>query len=345
MDFASLRDNKNKSGELRNKPMRIPMVRLIAILSFIAMTGPKALAIDPLPRPIDQITPGTLVSLASPVTNQGLSGGQKSSAGQPGNTTMALDVSKRWNQLILFSATDLRHGDVDAVTATIRDSATKTNLVVMATIAKGQSNRKPRFELAELGVGYSTDVSGQQKIVTGETVDQLGGSLGFIAKQVLKKNQAAMVQVKVVAESRTLQLFDAPTIFLVNGSHQRCLTRHLIWIDPNTGAGAMLIWLIRPTDKNANPNLSNSGFKCLNTPMRLVRFGVVEKRGIHVDGNEFTFGIPSEMAFALVDLPPGTKIAWTEPAKAVAGKSVYRDTDIDELSKALNQAINQSIGR
>lgn len=335
-------DEPQRLSAANKFPARAPSVWLTAIFCIV-LVSPTAWSDKPLPRSIDQISPGTLIQTTRKTKTA--SGVQGVNSDQGADAPSKIDFTKRWNQLILFAVTDLAHGDVDSVSETIRDAATKSNLVIQATISKKVANGKPEFELADLGVGYSIDINGRQTIVTGETVGQLGGSLGFIAKQVLKKNQAAMSDVKVVAETRTLQVFDAPSIFLINGSHERCFTRHLIWIDPKTGVGAMLIWIIKKGDSNSNRQAPVSNHECLNIPMRLIRLGVVEKRGIHVDGNEFTLGIPSDMAFALVDLTPGTNIAWTAAAKQIAGKPVYNAADVAGLSSALNQAISQTLGR
>lgn len=252
----------------------------------------------------------------------------------------SLSDATRWNQLILLAKPEIHSGDISAMSASVKKSATQCALTLLATVGVDRDGDEIRFRLKEVGVGYSVPVSGRSIIVTSETSAQLGASLGFIGRQVLRKNQAALANVRIVGQSDTLRIFDAPSVMLLGKSHQHCVTRHLIWIDPGTGKGALLAWLLKPPRDSAVDT-----FTCINQPMRLVRLGTIENRLVHVDGSQFTFGIPSETAVALEDLPPGTDIAWSDEAKAIASRNEYSNQEIAELSAKLNAAIANQLQR
>ena len=76
---------------------------------------------------------------------------------------------------------------------------------------------------------------------------------------------------------------------------------------------------------------------------RTLRVGRAWDKGrpkIHVDGRSFFLGIPSERAFALEDLPPGTDIVWTAEAKSLATLMTYDSSELNQFATALNQMLS-----
>lgn len=235
-----------------------------------------------------------------------------------------------WNRVVLIAKPQISSGDTSVLSSTIRDAATQCSLTVMARVAPPNAD-SPKYQLMSVGVGFSAKGETGPVIVTAESASRLRVPIGFIGRQILRQNEEQLEKVQLITSTSTLALFDAPTVMLLNGNHVKTITRHLIWIDANSGQGAALAWLLHSSGPAA---------RVVNYPIRAFSFNTQEDRKIHVDGDEFgLFGIPSEMAMALEDLPPGTDVAWTKAASAVAARSGYTLLQITELATAMNHAM------
>ena len=241
----------------------------------------------------------------------------------------------RWNRVVLLSKPRIATGEVDQLSETIRKASTAFTLTILATVEPySATDGSRRFRLAEVGVGYSAPVNGVQTIISYDTVQAQGADPGFIGRQVLSENEEQLKSAVIVVRSSTLLVFDTPAILHRHGKHRDYTARHLVWIDPLTGRGATAVWLLGKDDKDQ--------LRPVNEPLKLVAPGTREDRVIHVDGNEFTLGIPSQRAFALESLPPGRAIDWTAGLAKVAALPNYTAQTLGDLSSALNQAIQAS---
>ncbi|QDT12387.1 hypothetical protein [Planctomycetes bacterium K23_9] len=244
----------------------------------------------------------------------------------------AADVaSGNWNRAILLSNSKIVSGDIEKLSSGIRDAATAFSLTILATVSPPQQPGG-QYVLRNVGVGYSVPIRGVPTIVTESTANELGGGLGFISRKILGSSVTELAQVNTIVQTTTLLVFDAPSVMLRNGKHLKLVTRHMIWIDPVTGEGATIVWLL---GNNAQGQLTP-----VNEPLRLFAHGTKESKRIHVDGNEFSLlGFPNEKAFALEDLPPGKKVPWTRELAAIAALPKYSLQQIPELSQKMNDAI------
>ncbi len=275
---------------------------------LISLQRPAAAANDALfqPTPIAVVDPGTRVEDESEAVS--------------------------WNRKILVASPKINSGDVDSLSGSIRDAATKCALTIMARVDKSDSHGQ--YELKQIGVGYSVEGPAGRIIISSETASDLDVPLGFIARQVLKTNERQLADVSLIAQSPALAMFDAPSVMLRNGQHREYLTRHLVYLDQVSGEGGLVTWLLVPPSDEEHP------MAIINQPMRVTKWNTNETRRIHVDADEFNFlGVPGELAFALEDLPPGIDVAWTKRAARLAGKKAFTETELRELSDALREAM------
>ncbi|MCS7469135.1 hypothetical protein NZK35_20985 [Stieleria sp. ICT_E10.1] len=250
----------------------------------------------------------------------------------PGTRVRDESEQVSWNRQILVASPKINSGDIDSLSGSIRDAATKCALTIMARVEKSTS--QGHYELKQIGVGYSVDGPAGRIIISSDTASDLDVPLGFIARQVLKTNERQLAEVSLIAQSPALAMFDAPSVMLRNGQHRTYLTRHLVYLDPVSGEGAMVTWLLVPPTDEEHP------MAIINQPMRVTKWSTNESRKIHVDANEFNFlGVPGELAFALEDLPPGIDVAWTKRAARLAGKKAFTTTELRELADALREAM------
>ena len=263
---------------------------------------------------IARLTPGTTIDISSD----------------------AMKEAKRWNHVVLLAKPRISSGDTNKLGETIRNAVSTLSLTILATVDRADNGS---FKLSEVGVGYSVPIKGTQTVVSYDTASELGARLGLIARRVLSENEKQLDNVRVVTRSSTLLVFDTPAILFRSGRHRDYTIRHLCWIDPVSGRGAMLVWIL---GKDTNGRL-----RVVDEPMQVVPAGTVEDREIHVDGQEFILGIPSERAFALESLPPGLSVSWKfaegkGSIATLASQERYTEQELVELAATLNHAIRRA---
>ena len=260
---------------------------------------------------------GQSIALLTPGTTFELSGNADS-------------TQTRWNHVVLVAKPKISSGATNKIGETIRRAVSTLSLTILATVKHDDNGT---YRLTEVGVGYSVPIRGKPTVVSSQTASQLDAGLSLITRHVLSQNEKQLAKVCVVARSSTLTIFDTPAIMFRDDKHRDYTIRHLCWIDPETGNGATLIWMLGINTTGA--------MQVMDEPMRVVTTGTVEERSIHVDGSEFLLGIPSERAFALESLPPGLSVPWpTDNGIAdLASKNSYDERQLVKLSTSLNLAI------
>jgi hypothetical protein len=251
----------------------------------------------------------------------------------PGVKVVTSDA-ERWNRVVLVSQPQLVAGDVGALANSIREMAGTLWVSIMATVAREQqADGLVIYRLMEVGVGTSAQVEGQLRVITLDNAAALGVSLGLVKRQLLIENERQFRQLRLVANTSTLVIFDAPAILLREGKHVDRTMRHLVWIDSRTGAQAALVWLLERREGKQMVS---------DEPARWLKPATLEQRRIHVDKSEFTLGIPGSRAFALMELPPGTDVQWDAEVKPLAALDDYSMEQLAELSRGMNRAIRRA---
>lgn len=239
--------------------------------------------------------------------------------------------ASRWNRTILLAKPRIASGEVGQLSDGIRQAASMFVLSIAATVDQDPQATDSRFRLAEVGVGYSVPVANQLTVLRSNNYAAYGVDLSFIHRQMLSENERQIGNIKTVVRANSLLMFDVSAILLQNNKHVDFTMRHLIWIDTRTGKLATMVWLLQ-ADREKRLSVVSS------EPIRWLEPNTMEDRAIHVDGAEFTVGIPSKRAFALEAMPPGRPIAWTRAAATLAALESYDINNIQELLKALNEA-------
>jgi len=247
----------------------------------------------------------------------------------PPGTPVFQRQTDRFNRLLLIATPELSSGDVEAVSPMFRRAVDKFSLTIMATVRRTAEG----FRLAEVGMGYSCPIGERQLVITGESAERLGASLGLIQKQVLGENERQLKPPKVLIRTTTLSLFDVAGRITIQGRHLERLFRQIVWVHPKTGRLSMAVWLIEQFEDGTTVGVDN------RRPVHLISENTIERRKVHVDGSQFFLGVPSEAAFAMEDLPPGHPVPWTPRRKQVLGRNRYDERQLEAVLDVLNQAI------
>ncbi|MEM0925958.1 MAG: hypothetical protein AAGJ83_07965 [Planctomycetota bacterium] len=252
---------------------------------------------------------------------------------EPGMPIQLSTKSVPGMHVVLLAQPKLNSGNTEAVSDAVSDAATACSLAIVAECVQRENKL---FELTDVAVGYCANAADVPVTISSATASQHGVQLGFIARQVLKVNEEGLEKLSVVGRSDQAFAFDAPSILFRRGKHRRYLTRHLVTIDPVDGNGRLFSWLMVPADKSVR---ADGSLVLINHPVRCTRWGTRETRRIHVDGEEFSFlGVPSDLAFALEDLPPGDDVPWDRATAKLACKAAFTSPLLDELANRLREA-------
>lgn len=99
-----------------------------------------------------------------------------------------------------------------------------------------------------------------------------------------------------------------------DGEYRKIVLRYLFVVNPPTGQLATIVWRI---------DLDEHGrYLPVTGPAVLVRPNLVATSPLHVDGGKVYWGIPSNEAFAIVRLPPGTPIDVPPELSRLLGQQV-----------------------
>jgi hypothetical protein len=247
-----------------------------------------------------------------------------------------------WNRVVLLSQPRIASGSVDSLSDSIRQSVSKFILTIVASVQPFQSvpanatvspsvdQPNLQFRLAGVGIGYGVRVGEDLKVIRSDDYQQQGVSLSFIQRQMLVENERQFESLKIVSSNATVAILDAPALIHLQGKHLDCTMRHLIWLDPSTGALATLVWLLEATRNRSMAIVAER-------PAQWVDSRQIEDRAIHVDGAQFTLGIPSKRAFALDRLPAGRPINWTSHSQQLAALDRYDFESLRQLLQSFTE--------
>lgn len=246
----------------------------------------------------------------------------------PPGTVVFDEANRELSDLILFIKGKLEAGDTDAVNDTTRYYGDLFNLVYMANVKKAGSG----FMLDRVAVGFSSKINGRDVVVNSATARDLGLSLNIIGRGVLSGNERALEEIAVVAKNDQCAVIDAPAIVRFNNRNQRMVVRFFIWTSVADGQVGTTVWLLEKGAKGYT--LAEGSFNFLPPEM-------VEERVLHVDGSQFTLGIPSATAFAMTAIPQGRSFKFTERMQRVAAVETFNTQTFNELILSAAEAMGQ----
>jgi len=241
------------------------------------------------------------------------------------------DDAAAWNRVVLVAQPRIASGDVDRLSASLQSAVSTLSLTIMANVKPIEGV----FRLDDVGIGYSVPIGRKIVLIDSENAARVGASLGFIQRQILSQNETRLADAKVVARTSTLVLFEVPGLMFVYGAHRDVMTRHLVWVESQTGRVTMAVWCLQKATESPIIQVTDH-------PLTLVAGGTMEDRKVHVDGESFFLGIPSERAFALESLPPGKSLPWHEELRELAATSSFDRNSISKLVTAINDARKQT---
>lgn len=248
----------------------------------------------------------------------------------PSGTVVGGETVQGWSHPVNFVQGSLSQGDLDAVSDQVELYAKMFNLVTLANVVRQADGS---YVLDKVAIGFSTKIKGQDVIITRDTHSSLGANLGMIGGMVFSANEAALKEVKQTARYSNGLILDGPILMFANGRHEYQMARYFFWVSKTTGELGTLVWAMQ--------DQGGDRYLCTSDHMELLPSNMREIRHMHVDGDEFMFGFkPSKKAFAVVQLPQGTPVPFTDPLKEVATLKTFNQATYVELLKLVSQSVH-----
>jgi hypothetical protein len=232
----------------------------------------------------------------------------------PPGTVIGAQAPEGWTHLLIKSQPRAAEGDVDQLSADVRELSGLFFTALLARVDEREFRGQRRYVLAAVASGLGTRIGERDTIISPDTQEKLGANLGFLARIALRKGSDRLDKVRVVARSESLALIDAPVMMLREGRHQPVALRYAVMVDPPSGRLETLLWAIREDGRG--------GYRGVLGVAEWLPPNKIEERILHVDANEFSLGLPTENALAMVRLYRGQKqLQFSEDLKASAGKA------------------------
>jgi len=247
----------------------------------------------------------------------------------PPGTSFGEEPPPDWSDIVLFANGRLGAGDVSEVADSVGGYVEMFDIAILADAGRDESGR---YYLKKVGIGFTTEIDGKNTIVTLDSQRKLGADLDVVARSVLSGHEEGLAEIRQVARDSTGMIVDVPTLMLHQGKHRIMIVRYLFRVSPADGRLDTFVWLLVEGPSPGDYLPVEDTFEHLPPKMR-------EDRVLNVDGDQLTFGIPSDEAFAAVRIPQGTSHRFTEAMRRHAGRVSFSEETYRELLSALHDAM------
>ncbi len=238
--------------------------------------------------PIDRIAPGTVVGSTPP---------------------------RGWTHLVIKSRPHLSEKDQSELHGIVVKLATLLSTNLAARVVFDDRAAVPHYYLAKLGLGFSTRMNQRDAIVSSQGSTEQDPGLGVVGKLFLSQMERQYENLRFTVRSRTLAVVDFLGVQQRGSGHGEVKLRYAVVVDHRTGRLETLLWLLEPAGPQA--------WRLQATHCHWLEPNTVEDYLLHVDPAEFTAGIPSTRAFAIVNWPPGRKLTLGETLSKLAVLGAY----------------------
>jgi len=290
------------NGPEKQSQLLVPPTTLI--MGGVQPTTPAG-AVDLVSRPLPRIAAGTVIGNGPP---------------------------RGWSNLVLIATPGLGAGDIKDAPQTALRYASMFKFTLLANVSK-QDNA---YYLDVVGRGFAVNFKGGDSIV--ESNNTFGADLGLFGRRILEENEKILDNdLRQVARTRTLTIFDAQATMLAGNEHRKMVIRHAILVSPETGQLAALVWLLSKDQAGA--------YAPAEQAMQLLPPNMHEQRLLSVKKDKFFLGMPSPDAFALMRIPQGRPVAYTPELRRLAALQQWNAQAVVDLETQLRAAVRGVLGR
>lgn len=216
----------------------------------------------------------------------------------PAGTEIGKTAPKGWSNFLMIAVPTLTEEDL----ADAPKIASHYAQMFKFTLLAQTERTKTGYQLKSVARGFAMNVRGKELIV--ESKRTFGGKVGVFGDRILAENEKHIeADVRQVARTPTLLLFDAQAVMRQGNDHVRMVLRHAVLVDPQSGKTYLFIWLL---------SKSRDDYAIAERELQFIPEGTREARYLSVKRDKIVLGIPTPEAFALVRTPQGKPIPWAK---------------------------------
>lgn len=258
--------------------------------------APVPAAYDLTPKPPAEIAPGTVVGTTAP-------------AG--------------WSHLVIKSLPRVRADQRAGLPELTVEKAGWMFTAFLADVGRGPDGS---FALKRVGLGLGAKGKGRDMVVTSETGRKLGAEMGLFGGMILDKGYEVQRKAVVPVWGAGFGLLDTPVWYRCGDANKLVRYRYALLVDRATGRLDVLMWSLG-ADGPGCGRLAEVVRIAPNTldPAELV----VDRRKVN------RFGVPSDDAFAVEQLPPGTRRPLPDDLRPLAGTTRFTQESARDLEARL----------
>lgn len=243
----------------------------------------------------------------------------------PVGTVIGDQPPQGWSHLILFATPTLTEAalrEAPKMAATAIHYARMFKFTILANVATSSNGGKTQYYLERVGRGFTTNVRGQETIVSGQNV--LGANLGMFGKLILDENEKCIdSDLRQVVRTSNMAILDGIAVMLRDGEHVKMVMRHVIIVDPTNGHLQCFIWLL------------TRDYQIAEQAIQALPNNYHEERLLSIRRDKFSFGIPTRDAFALRRVPPGKAVGYNDELRWAATVSTFTPENVPHVERIL----------
>lgn len=267
---------------------------------YAAGPAPPAAATDYdlKPAPPAEIAPGTVVGKAPP---------------------------EGWSHLVIKSLPRVR---ADQRAGLPELTVEKAGWMFTAFLADVAKEKDGTFALKRVGLGLGAKGNERDMVVTSDTGRKLGAELGLFGGMILDKGYEVQRKAVVPLRSVGFWLLDTPVWFKCGDTNKLVRYRYALLADRPTGRLDVLMW-----------SLGADGAGCgqLAEVVRIAS-NTIDPAELVVDRRKVNrLGIPSDDAFAVEVLPPGTRRPMPDDLRTLAATTRFTADSARDLDTRLRR--------
>jgi hypothetical protein len=286
---------------------RLPEVAPTGLVMGSAPETPPQGTVDLQSRPLPLIAPGTVIGDGAP---------------------------KGWSHLVLIATPALPAAALKEAPKTAADYARMFKFTLLANVIKKAGSST--YSLDVVGRGFAVAINGKETIIDSEHT--LGADMGLFGRRILDENEKICdKELRQVARTDTMMIFDAQSVMKWQGRHTRMVVRHAFLVFPESGRLATLVWLLTRDQAGA--------YGLAEPAVQLLPPNMHEERMLSIDPSKFFLGMPTADAFALARIPQGTALPYSPELSRLAAVKDFRSEQVLGLEAALRAAVRQATVR
>lgn len=234
-----------------------------------------------------------------------------------------------WSHLVIKSRPLCNGGDVEDVAKRYVKLASLFDNVILANVVPLDG----RWSIRNIAVGSTTPIRDRDVVVAPGQTKKLGAHLSMLAELLLNEIDRRQRQMMIRVMSSHFAIVDIDAIMRFNQQNQPMMLRYALVLEPMTGKLHSLVWLLKPGKSRHQ----------LASPIHELRENQVQVCPLFVDKSEYSWGFPSENAFAATHIPTAArKFQPTNMMRPAMRRSAPTVADAALLDHNLRLAIGQA---